>query len=289
MGLMLYGKYGRTAVYQMQDVLRRINQYTDDIEEKIANTKKILGNLPEKNWFRHCEDFITDHKHSDTGIYDLLLHSQDRAYTVDEVYDFVESAGLTLMRFRSKKAKASVVYSPENYIKDPVLAEKVSQYEPRQRQAIAELLAGNMFNHTFLVTKLMKPEPSVSDLDMIPSLSLILFPENNLYQKVYNAISDQSGKERVSMRHIDAVVEFPYHEVTERVFKYLDGERTMGEIIECVQTSFEDEGKPVPDADNVIKLFEPVFNTMNTHERMFLRHKSVNQYRFLSHLINSKE
>ena len=272
----------------MQDVLRRINQYTDDIEEKIANAKKILDNLPEKNWFRHCEDFITDHRHSDTGIYDLLLHSQDRAYTVDEVYDFVEGAGLALIRFRAKRGEGSVVYSPESYIKDSALAEKVSHYEPRQRQAIAELLAGNMFKHTFLVSKSMKPAPSLTDLDMIPSFSLITFPEKNLYQNAYSAISAQSGKEHVSMGSLNIPVEFPYHEVTERVFKYLDGKRTMGDIIECVQTSYKDEGRPIPPADHVIELFEPVFNAMNTHEKMFLRHRSVKQYRFLSHLINPK-
>src|SRR3989454_4932386 len=37
--LMLYGKYGRTGVYQLQELLRRLNFDETDLEAKLANTK----------------------------------------------------------------------------------------------------------------------------------------------------------------------------------------------------------------------------------------------------------
>src|SRR6058998_370732 len=49
--LMLYGKYGRTGVYQLQELLRRLNFDETDLEAKLANTKIVLDSLPKTNWF----------------------------------------------------------------------------------------------------------------------------------------------------------------------------------------------------------------------------------------------
>ena len=51
MGLMVYAKYGRTAVYQTQDLLKIINSYHGDIEMEIKNAIYILKVLPVQNWF----------------------------------------------------------------------------------------------------------------------------------------------------------------------------------------------------------------------------------------------
>ena len=42
MALMVYGKYGRTSVYQTQDLLKIINSYQKDIEIELQNSIHIL-------------------------------------------------------------------------------------------------------------------------------------------------------------------------------------------------------------------------------------------------------
>ena len=43
MSLMVYAKYGRTAVYQTQYLLKMINSYIKDIEIELTNAVYILG------------------------------------------------------------------------------------------------------------------------------------------------------------------------------------------------------------------------------------------------------
>ncbi|MEO7886748.1 MAG: class I SAM-dependent methyltransferase, partial [Polaromonas sp.] len=88
-GLMVYATTGRTGVYQMQSLMRMVNGAETDAQRKIANTRDILASLPPSNWFKRSEDLHHDHKMGDSGIYDLLLHSQDRAYSVGELFDWL--------------------------------------------------------------------------------------------------------------------------------------------------------------------------------------------------------
>ncbi|MGH8848770.1 MAG: hypothetical protein ACREXQ_16220, partial [Polaromonas sp.] len=88
-GLMVYATTGRTGVYQLQALMRLVNGEQNDDQRKIANTRDLLASLPPSNWFMRGEDLHHDHKAGDAGIYDLLLHSQDRSYTVGELFDWL--------------------------------------------------------------------------------------------------------------------------------------------------------------------------------------------------------
>ena len=86
MGLMVYAPYGRAGVYEMQDALRALIA-DDDPQKQIELTKNFLENPPPTNGLAR-NAFVADHiAGGDAGIYDLLLHSHDRAYDVDGVYD----------------------------------------------------------------------------------------------------------------------------------------------------------------------------------------------------------
>ncbi len=109
MGLMLYAKYGRTGVYQLQHLLRLINSNETDLSGKIANTRLLLNDLPESNWFRHNERFLSDHKKlGDSGLVDLLLHEQDVAYSIDEVHALLTQAGLHLIEFTDVRTRMAL-------------------------------------------------------------------------------------------------------------------------------------------------------------------------------------
>ena len=70
MSLMVYSKYGRTAIYHIQDLVSKINGNLNNVESEIENTQKALKSLPKTNWFI-MNAFIDDHKTMGmVGIYD---------------------------------------------------------------------------------------------------------------------------------------------------------------------------------------------------------------------------
>lgn len=147
--LMLYGKYGRRSVYDMQALLRASLPEQAGIAEKIRMGRQLLASLPPTNAFVRDLDAwkseIAADGFGDSGFYDLLLHSQDRCFTVPELYQLADSAGMDLLAFVDR----AVDYEPLRHLKDPGAAAHLAGLEIRQRQAIAELMVSNLATHEF--------------------------------------------------------------------------------------------------------------------------------------------
>ncbi|MBL29511.1 MAG: methyltransferase [Rhodospirillaceae bacterium] len=141
LGLMVYGQLGRSGVYDVQTMLRMIDG-EDDGPARIARAKRLLADLPESNRLKR-NPFIRDHlQGDDAGLYDLLLHSRDRAYTVPEVVALLESAGLAPTAWIEPGR-----YDPSSYLRNPDLKKRAVALPSADRAAFAELLAGNMKQH----------------------------------------------------------------------------------------------------------------------------------------------
>ncbi len=140
MGLMVYGAYGRTGVYPMQRALRRLDAGLSD-RDRVALARRLLAALPETNWFRR-NPLLQDHKTSDAGLYDLLLHSQDRAYTVPELDALTRGAGLAITGF-----VPPLRYDPAAYVHDPRLRKAMEHLPTLERAALAEELTGVVKTH----------------------------------------------------------------------------------------------------------------------------------------------
>ncbi len=143
MGVMVYAPYGRAGVYEMQDALRSLVA-EDSPEKQVELTKTLLSNPPPTNGLGR-NPFVTDHEvGGDAGIYDLLLHSRDRAYDVDGVYDLLDQAGLEMVSFTLPGR-----YNPNILLADPELRERAAGLTPREAAALAERLVGNIKTHVF--------------------------------------------------------------------------------------------------------------------------------------------
>ncbi len=143
MGLMLYGELGRTGVYDAQEMLRTLTKKGESGREHVETAKRLLAALPDTNRLRR-NPFVGDHKTGDEGIYDLLLHSQDRAFRVPEIYGLLNEAGLNMVGF-----VAPSNYDPDFFITDAKLKGRLARLEQPEREAFAELLAGNIKRHQF--------------------------------------------------------------------------------------------------------------------------------------------
>lgn len=145
MGGMVYAPHGRTGVYPLQGAFRALTD-GDAPEDQVATAKQVLKGLPKTNWFPQNR-FLGDHKESDAGLYDLLLHSRDRPYEAREVVEAVEAAGLTFHSFAEPGR-----YNPRHYLPE-ALHDRAAALDAVGRAELAERLAGNMKVHVFYAGK----------------------------------------------------------------------------------------------------------------------------------------
>ncbi len=143
MGLMVYAPYGRSGVYEMQDVLHTLVG-GDSPSEQVVLARRFLEGLPHTSGLAR-NPFVADHiAAGDAGLYDLLLHSRDRAYDVDGVYDLLERAGLEMVSFVTPGQ-----YNPLALIADEELRARAAALPVREASALAERIAGNIKTHVF--------------------------------------------------------------------------------------------------------------------------------------------
>lgn len=156
LGLMVYGRFGRSGVYELQDALRRLGDGLD-LQAKVELAKRLLARLPKTNRFAR-NTILGDHKRSDAELVDLLLHERDVAYSVPELAGLVAEAGLEIAAWIEP-----LRYDPATYL-PPELQERLEGLTPLERASLAEQLAGNFKTHTLYLSRrtrtLAEPQPT---------------------------------------------------------------------------------------------------------------------------------
>ena len=144
-GCMVYAPYGRTGVYPLQEALNTLTA-GDAPEAQVAMAKDVLKALPPTNWFPK-NGFVGDHKVSDAGLYDLLLHSRDRPYTVEDIAETLDTAGMSLVTFHEPAR-----YNPRRYLPE-ALWPRLDGLDAITQAGLAERLAGDMKTHCFYAVR----------------------------------------------------------------------------------------------------------------------------------------
>lgn len=159
LGFMVYAPYGRSGVYPLQAAFNRL-----------------YGHLPPKSMLKHAKaamkavpathplnrnPMVGDHRQSDAGFYDLLLHAQDRAFTIADWATALAATGWHL----------TGMAQPGLYDLSG-LAEPPDDMDTITRMATAEELRGVIKTHVGYARR--TPGPVVNDLplrDQIPNLN----------------------------------------------------------------------------------------------------------------------
>ena len=259
-GVMLYGEYGRSGVYPLQEMLRTLAPPSMALEDRLAMAKRLIRFLPTTNLFRR-NPYLNDHvTGGDAGLYDLVLHSCDRAFTVPDIGAMAAAAGLRVVAFLEP-----VRYEPATYMSDPVISRQMSSLPLLERAAFAERLAGNLRTHVFYATRagfdtVARPE----DTSAIPVL------RDMDAQKL--AAGLQPGSPLIA--NLDG---FPWRAqlpaLAPRIISQIDGRKTVAEIY----TSLGAQGGPgggLPQWEDFYAQFEDLYVKLNGVNHLLLRFRT---------------
>ncbi len=278
MGIMVYGQIGRTGVYQMQEALRLLTRDVDDKREKIKLARAAMETLPKGAWYQHNNVIFASSRKDDTEFYDLLLHPQDRAYTVPQLYDWLEGAGLDIVHLFSREhPQGNRLYDPRGYIKDPEAREQVSKLSIREQQALAELLHGEIRCHVFYAMREVPSVASLDDPDMVPSFAISYLSSGKIEGEPLEAI--KNAEETITFMNdiTRRGVKFKATPNAYAIIKHIDSRKTVREIIAAVQS--EAGEKYPPSADMLMQELQHIYNAFRIQDWIFVRHKDVPMYK----------
>jgi SAM-dependent methyltransferase len=269
MNIMVYAQYGRTGVYQMQELMRRINTNEEDLQVQVDTTKSIISALPTSNWFEKSKELFTNDTNNDNGIFDLLLHTQDRAYTVPQLYEWIEEVcGFNIIEFTGSGIESKMGYHPRIYIKDEKNLSKIKTLPLIEQKAIAELLSGAMIKHSCFISMKKDTVASCSDRTLIPYIHGI----NNSGKEIADIIVAQPGLAITFTIANQGSISLVPTIHTEKIFRLLDGKRSIQEIIDKIDSPSEE----------VFKEFESIFNHLFDLHILLLKSKKFPKIRTIT-------
>jgi SAM-dependent methyltransferase len=271
LGLMVYALYGRTGVYQVQSLMRLVNEGAADTGERLARTKAMLDVLPRSHWFKRGEDLYSDHRAGDAGIHDLFLHSRDRAYTVGELYDWIEGENrlhLTLTDVQRGRA----AYLPHLLMgpKPPALLHPIRQLPLRKQYEIGELYTGSVQTHSFFATRQPDRVARYGDAALVP----FFYHEAVTGPDIARLFKSHQGRPFVlDHAHTGVAVTVTQGRWRRSVLEHLDGRRTWAEVFARVRA--EPAIKfAAPTDEALFEDFREIYELLNAIERLLLRRPS---------------
>jgi very-short-patch-repair endonuclease/SAM-dependent methyltransferase len=143
MHLMVYGTYGRAGIYMMQEYCRLLGIGATEAELRELGTTigALSADHPIAGVARRAKDF-----RNPDALADALLHPQDRAYTVPQIYAWLERCGLSFGRWFEQAP-----YLPQcGAIARTPHAARLASLSPPLQHAAVELLRGTMAKHNFI-------------------------------------------------------------------------------------------------------------------------------------------
>jgi hypothetical protein len=168
---------------------------------------------------------------------DALLHPQDRAYTVPQLYAWLERCGLSFERWFQQAP-----YLPQcGAIASLPHAPRLASLSPPLQHAAVELLRGTMVKHNFIAYRDDRPggsRPITFDGDALRSYVPLRLPWTL-------CIRDRMPPGYVAVltnrAHTYPDLALPIDAAQERVFAAIDGNRSVNEILRGVAGEVSDE------------------------------------------------
>jgi hypothetical protein len=141
---MVYAAYGRYGVYMLQDYARLLG--VGDTDGEITAFANTLMELPQDHPLARLLGESPDFR-TKAGLADALLNPQDHAYTVPQLFEWIEGAGLQFGRWLRQAP-----YLPQcGAFAETPHANRLAALPKLEQFAAMELLRGTMLRHSLIV------------------------------------------------------------------------------------------------------------------------------------------
>lgn len=271
MSLMLYGRMGRLSVYACQEMMRLVNEGVDDPKLKTQYARAVLNALPQTNWLVRGGEpgkVLAPLLEDESNLYDTLLHEQDRAYSVTEIYQLLAGTDLELIEFVSFLSSIPsfrYLYNPLIWISDPETRSHVAGLPRREQQAIAEAINCMITCHAFYAAPAAAGRiASPDDPEMVPYF--LYFDSSDLARH----FRETEGREcAINYRH--STVRFEPGEFSADLVAEIDGSQSIRELFEMVRKK---RGRDIPEtklAQDFLAFYQP----LNSFDVILLRHRTI--------------
>ena len=224
MQLMVYAPYGRTGIYMLQEFCRRIGirAADDEIRDLIAALMALPPGHPLENLLREAPDF-----QHEAALADALLHPQDRAYSVPQLFDFIKRGGLAFGRWLREAP-----YTPQCGVLAKIpQARRMAQLSLAEQYAAVELFRGTMVRHSAVVYRNDNPEAQQVSFaeDAWPGYVPLRMSDTVCVQE---RLPPGTAAVLINRSHTFKDLFMPIDSTEKSLFDAIDGNRTIGDIVE---------------------------------------------------------
>jgi len=234
MHIMVYAPYGRAGISIMQNYCRLLGIGVDDedLRELGETVQKLPVDHPIAGIAKRAKDFTRP-----DALADALLNPQDRAYSVPEVYDWLERCGLTFGRWYEQAA-----YLPQCGATDEAPhASRLAALPSRAQHAALELLRGTMDRHSFVAyrdDREREAQPITFEGDAWRGFVPVRLPWTlTVKDRAPRGVSAVL----INPSHIYPDLAFFIDAAHERILTATDGERSIAEILHGAGGAIGDE------------------------------------------------
>jgi len=143
MQIMVYATYGRTGIYMIREYCHLLGIAPSN--EELLALGDALKSLPQNHPLAHLLGQGIDFHHPDS-LADALLHPQDRAFTVPQIYAWLDRCQMSFGRWIEQAA-----YLPQcGALAGTPHAARLSELPERTQHAAVELFRGTITQHSFI-------------------------------------------------------------------------------------------------------------------------------------------
>ena len=222
--VMVYAAYGRAGIYMMQDYCRLLGVRATDVE--LRDLGELIGALsddhPIADAVRRAKDFRRPN-----ALADALLHPLDRAYTVPQLYAWLERCGLKFGRWCEQAP-----YLPQcGTIAGMPHAARLLSLPPPSQHAAVELLRGTMIGHNLIAYRddqAGESQPVAFDGDAWRDYVPLRLPWTLCIRERLPA---GAAAVLINRAHAYPDLALPINSEEARFFAAIDGKRTVEEIL----------------------------------------------------------
>jgi very-short-patch-repair endonuclease/2-polyprenyl-3-methyl-5-hydroxy-6-metoxy-1,4-benzoquinol methylase len=233
MQLMVYATYGRAGIYMMQEYCRLLGLGATEAELRDlgATVGALSSDHPIAGVARRTKDFTYP-----DALADALLHPQDRAYTVPQVYAWLERCGLSFGRWVEQAP-----YLPQcGAIARLPHAARLSSLAPPLQHAAVELLRGTMTRHSFIAyrdDRAGNRPPIAFDGDAWRGWVPLRLPWTLC---IHDRAPPGSVAVLINRVHTYPDLALPIDAAEERIFAAIDSKRSINQILRDTAEAIDD-------------------------------------------------